>query len=414
MGNLQIAVCNCFGESSGTPGKSNLSSNLQRIKTHGLEEDDLIVSDPNFPEKSTNDNYQKKSPLLSGKNSSSNQVMFSKNHDIVKLDPSDFLVEKNIGKGAFGKVLLVRLKNNKNKLYAMKVMKKQDVTESNLVENIRLEREIMEKGNSPFLVELFYAFQSKVNFYFVMEFIPGGDLFVLLRKQRKFPEEAVRFYAVEVILALEYLHSKMKIIYRDLKPENIMLTKEGHIKIIDFGLAKATTGSTNTFAGTPEYLAPEILANKGHNQLVDLWSLGILIFEMATGRPPFTCDGRNFGVIERLILENKPNFPSYLSKDLVDLSKKLLVTDPLKRLGSKSFADLKSHPFFSVINWAEAQERKLKPPFSNTSPFNMKRAGGREVLMNYKESPGEENPYIEGITFNQNTLDNQQNTLKMY
>lgn len=134
---------------------------------------------------------------------------------------------------------------------------------------------ILEKLNHPFIVKLHYAFQTPEKLYFVIDFLNGGELFWHLRKEHRFSEDRTRFYAAEIVLALECLH-KNGVIYRDLKPENVLLDKDGHIKLTDFGLSKTGISGDNmsyTFCGTPEYLAPEIVKGSGHNKAVDWWSL---------------------------------------------------------------------------------------------------------------------------------------------
>ncbi len=179
-----------------------------------------------------------------------------------------------------------------------------------------------------------------------------------------FPENLASFYAAEILLALEYLHEKMQVIYRDLKPENILLDGQGHLKLADFGLSKKTSGKATTFAGTPEYIAPEILLSVGHSYSVDLWSLGIVLFEMLAGKPPFTCYDGNFTTIVKLILENKPFFPVYFSEESIDLIKKLLKSHPKERLGANGIFEIKSHAFFKMINWEVMGMGRMQPPLN--------------------------------------------------
>jgi serine/threonine protein kinase len=199
-----------------------------------------------------------------------------------------FNIERVIGHGAFGKVFLVTKKDT-GQVYAMKTCKKNMLEKRNQITRLKTERQIMGDMAHPFIVQLRFAFQTQDKLYMVMDFINGGELFFHLRKQKRFTEEKARFYSAEIILALSYLHS-LDIIYRDLKPENILLDADGHIRLTDFGLSKNffTMGQKAfSFCGTPEYLAPEILQETGHDHSVDFWSLGILIYEMLAGVPPF-------------------------------------------------------------------------------------------------------------------------------
>jgi len=188
------------------------------------------------------------------------------NYSSTEVGIDDFKIERVIGRGSFGKVYLVRKKTD-DKLYAMKTLKKDMILRKNQAQNTKVERMILERLNHPFIVKLHYAFQSPERLYFVIDFLNGGELFFHLRKSKRFEESRARFYAAEIILALECLH-KNGIIYRDLKPENVILDAEGHLKLTDFGLSKlAITGDkmAYTFCGTPEYLAPEVVKGSGHN-----------------------------------------------------------------------------------------------------------------------------------------------------
>jgi serum/glucocorticoid-regulated kinase 2 len=192
-----------------------------------------------------------------------------------------------LGKGSFGKVMLVRRKDDTSgTLYAMKTLRKSALLKRNQLAHTSTERHILQNINCPFLVHLIFAFQTSDKLYMVIDYMAGGELFFWLKKDKKFSENRSRLYAAEITVALETLHNA-DIIYRDLKPENILLDDVGHLKLTDFGLAKGgVTGSgpeggTKTFCGTPEYLAPEILENKGHGKGVDWWALGTLLYEVS-------------------------------------------------------------------------------------------------------------------------------------
>jgi len=201
----------------------------------------------------------------------------------------DFDLLKIIGKGSYGTVVQVRLKDTGD-IFAMKVIDKKFIVEKNEIQHTISERNILSKVNHPFIMKLFFAFQTEDKLYLVLEFVNGGELYFHLQLDGNFGTDRTRFYSAEIVLALEYLH-KSGIIYRDLKPENVLIDGDGHIKITDFGLSKegliGFNSRTNTFCGTPEYLAPEVLLGKEYSLAVDYWSLGTLMYEMLTGLPAF-------------------------------------------------------------------------------------------------------------------------------
>ena len=206
----------------------------------------------------------------------------------------DFTILKVLGKGAFGKVMLAKA-NDTQTIYAMKALNKQTLIERNEITHTKTERKALEDTHHPFLVHLRFAFQTPTKLYLVMDYCNGGELFYHLKTAGRFAEPRARLYAAEITSALHHLHT-LKIIYRDLKPENVLLDFEGHVRITDFGLAKDAmelSDKTHTFCGTPDYLAPEIISQKGHGRAVDWWSLGTMIYEMLGGLPPFYSDNFN-------------------------------------------------------------------------------------------------------------------------
>jgi hypothetical protein len=180
---------------------------------------------------------------------------------------TDFTIQRTLGTGSFGRVHLVQSKHNQ-RFYAVKVLKKAQVVKMKQVEHTNDERRMLQQVKHPFLITLWGTFQDSKNLYMVMDFVEGGELFSLLRKSQRFPNPVAKFYAAEVTLALDYLHQQ-NIIYRDLKPENLLLDRHGHLKITDFGFAKEVPDITWTLCGTPDYLAPEVVASKGYNKSVD-------------------------------------------------------------------------------------------------------------------------------------------------
>jgi len=280
-----------------------------------------------------------------------------------------FDVAATLGTGTFGRVRLVclksehdedRLKYGVSRFFALKMMKKTEVIRLKQVEHIKNEKAILYKINHPFIVVMYLAFQDPMNLYMVLEFIVGGELFTHLRRMNKFSNDHTRHYAGQIQLALQYLH-QLTIAYRDLKPENLLLDREGNIKITDFGFAKEIDGRTWTLCGTPEYLAPEIIQSKGHGHLVDWWALGILIYEMLAGFPPFY-DENPFGIYQR-ILQNKLELPRHFETHARDLIRKLLTADLSKRYGSSGGDEIKKHKWFRGLSFADLETKAIKAPF---------------------------------------------------
>lgn len=278
-----------------------------------------------------------------------------------KYSLGDFQILRTLGTGSFGRVHLVRSVHN-NRYYAIKVLKKAQVVKMKQVEHTNDERRMLKLVEHPFLIRMWGTFQDPRNLFMVMDYIEGGELFSLLRKSQRFPNPVAKFYAAEVVLALEYLHSHA-IIYRDLKPENILLDKNGHIKITDFGFAKEVPDVTWTLCGTPDYIAPEVVTTKAYNKSVDWWSLGILIYEMLTGYTPFY-DQTPMKTYEN-ILVGHVRYPSYLHQDAVTLLQGLITKDLTRRLGNLQNGpqDIKTHPWFGEVIWEKLLSKDIETPY---------------------------------------------------
>eukprot|EP00027_Filamoeba_sp_ATCC50430_P017565 CAMPEP_0168566486 /NCGR_PEP_ID=MMETSP0413-20121227/14443_1 /TAXON_ID=136452 /ORGANISM="Filamoeba nolandi, Strain NC-AS-23-1" /LENGTH=426 /DNA_ID=CAMNT_0008598505 /DNA_START=272 /DNA_END=1550 /DNA_ORIENTATION=+ len=275
----------------------------------------------------------------------------------------DFEMLQTIGRGGFGKVMKVKRKDG-DKIYAMKIMNKTKISGQRQLQCLIAEKNIMLNDN-PFLVHLHYSFQTDDKLYFVMDYISGGDMAYHLERKGRFNEKEVRFFAAELVLAIEHLHS-CGVIYRDLKLENILLDKDGHICLTDFGLSKeleSISATTKTVCGTPTYLAPEILLGQPYGNSIDWWSLGVVIFELFTGTNPF--DAHDFDTVLSNILHRAVVVPDYVPPAGKLLIEQLLQRNPQKRLccGPTGSAEIQNHPFFEKLDWSKLAVKAKKAPF---------------------------------------------------
>ncbi|KAJ1812190.1 hypothetical protein LPJ75_003767 [Coemansia sp. RSA 2598] len=295
--------------------------------------------------------------------------------DVPAVDPTekhkasidDFSVLKLIGKGGYGKVYLVQHKLT-HRYYAMKVLRKASILlKRRQITFTMTERSILSEVQHPFIVKLYYAFQSNSKLYLIMEYVAGGELFTHMAKERIFTEDQAVFYAAQLVLAISHLH-KLGIVFRDIKPENCLLDKHGYLVLTDFGLSKTALGEdgrTNTFCGTPAYMAPEVLdSSTSYEFSVDWWSLGILLYEMLTGSVPFK--GKAATQISKNIAKTKVKYPNYLTAEAKDLIIRLLRKKPAQRIGfgRNGISDIKKHRFFRKINWEllEKDHMLFTPP----------------------------------------------------
>lgn len=316
---------------------------------------------------------------------------------LTKPSIKDFDILKPISRGAFGTVYLA-IKKKTNDLFAIKVLKKEQLKRRKQTERVLAERNIMAIASSEFIVNFYYSFQGQKNFYIVMEYCRGGDVFSLLQKHlqdnQAFSIEMAKQFISETILALKHLHSH-NIVHRDLKPDNILICSDGHIKLTDFGLSElglidldplyaetvisspilspngdrsrkfgdSIDKEAERFRGTPDYLAPEILLGEEHSTPVDWWAVGILLFEFLYGCPPFNSDTPS-EIFDNILSLNIPWPPRDIDdtpKEAIDLIEKLLVIDPKKRLGANGAEEVMNHPFFKDVDWVNL--RKIRPHF---------------------------------------------------
>ena len=326
-----------------------------------------------------------------------------------KISIFDFEPLKIIGKGAFGEVRVCKYIPN-GSIVAIKKMKKEEMHKKNQVLHVRAERDVLSEAKNEWIVDLKFSFQDQNYLYLGMEFLPGGDLMSLLMARDILPEQEAKFYAAEIVLAIESVH-KLDCIHRDLKPDNVLIDADGHIKLSDFGLSKkldfklmdnySQNDSKGNFknnnlnnmkgyknmsyaqqfsqfkniknkkrrafafstVGTPDYIAPEVIRQKGYGQEIDWWSLGVIMFEMMIGYPPFFSESSTETCKKILDWKNSLNIrpEANISKEAEDILRKL-ISGQETRLGTNGADEIKNHPFFKGIDWNHIKET-LIPPF---------------------------------------------------
>lgn len=322
-----------------------------------------------------------------------------------KIHKDLFRTVKPLGIGAFGVVSLVR-KTDSNKLFAMKTLRKVDVLRRNQVAHVKAERDILAEADNEWVVKLYFSFQDSENLYFVMEYIPGGDMMSLLIKLGTFPEHLALFYIAELVCAIESVH-KMSFIHRDIKPDNILIGSDGHIKLTDFGLCtgfrwthdskrylpkgqhqrhhsmepgqwddeepvklleirrlrETDRSIAHSLVGTPNYIAPEILQRSGYKQLCDWWSVGVIMYEMLVGQPPFMAPTPSETQHKIMNWSQYLHIPRHagMSHAAADLILRFC-SDPMERIGLNGSEEIKSHTFFSAVDWSIGI-RNYEPPY---------------------------------------------------
>ena len=308
-----------------------------------------------------------------------------KENKVRQIKLSDYEMGATLGTGSFGRVRIA--KNRKTQEYvAIKIMKKMEIIKSKQADHIANEIKILSMIEHPFVIKFGGFTQDEKNLYLDIELINGGELFTYLRGVGRFPIDQARMYIAEIVSIFDYLHST-NIIYRDLKPENILIHKSGYLKLTDFGFAKIVEGRTYTLCGTPEYLAPEIILNKGHGKPVDWWTCGILLYEMIAGIDPFSDDDPM--MVYQKILKGKIKFPSGFDSNAKSLIKHLLEQDLTKRYGNlkNGVKDITGHRFFKNFEWNKLLEKDLPPPY-------IPKVKSNNDISNFSEYPDSDNPAV--------------------
>jgi len=392
---------------------NNNNSNIPPIRLLNASAPGLLRYDNNNVNINTNNNNYSNnnnnynnivnllSPYVALSSTNNLAIGTGNNMEWGKTPITDFELLGELGNGAFGSVRLCKHKAI-NALYCIKILDRKKVVYLKQREHILNERTIMFSVNHPFIVKLFSTYKSPSCLFFVMEFVAGGELFNYIRAEGQFTNRTAQLCAAEIIVTLQYLHNQ-DIIYRDIKPENLLVDHEGHLKLTDFGFAKHIEDRTMSMCGTLDYMAPEILMAKGHGKPADWWSLGVLLFELLSGCPPFTPD-KDGSHVSNLISSGQLEFPPCFDARAVDLIKRLLMVDPKERLGSNEGAEeLKRHPWFSDIDWAKIVKKEYMGPMMGLKSFKLH--FGKPVLENQqflleemvKAEASSRNPSFEGF-----------------
>jgi protein kinase A len=313
-------------------------------------------------------------------------------------------VHRMIGAGTFGQVHLVSrtASDGTERVYALKVQSKYELCQSGQAKGVVREKNIMKMFHHPFVAKLLSAFQDEKCVYMVMNLLQGGELYSIMhtKKSNVLPEQSAKFYIACVAEALFYLHCSHSLVFRDLKPENVMIDNDGYAILIDFGFCKKISGKTYTTCGTPLYLAPEVILNRGHSWSVDYWSLGIMIYEMLVGHTPFYEHGMNKAELFQNIVRGKVYPPTNVSPEVLSLLSGLLRRDPAKRLGSLigNENDIIEHPWFSDIDRDRLFLKeldapiipKIKDPFDSSNFSSWKHVDDKRFVRYPALSPDDE------------------------
>jgi serine/threonine protein kinase len=268
---------------------------------------------------------------------------------------------------------------------ALKIIDKARVIKTKQVDHTIAEKNILFSMNNRFMVKMYDYFADSYRIMMLLEFVNGGEMFTHIQnqKRRKFNPEVTLHFAAQTVLAFEYMHN-LDIIFRDLKPENMLISSDGHIKVTDFGFAKRVDDRTWTMCGTPEYLAPEIIVNKGYSHAVDWWAVGVLIYEMRSGRSPF--EARSQLEMFKRISKRDFTYPRDFTDNEKDLIGGLLMVDLTRRLGNMhgGVDQIKARPLFASVNWEAMRAGLVVSPYSVS-------VSGPDDCSQFDEYPEEKN-----------------------
>ncbi|KAM4749433.1 protein kinase C zeta type-like [Rhinophrynus dorsalis] len=334
-----------------TPGDDEVAGPSKELKPVSLEDISLV-----FLEDEGDDIPEE---VEKGEEKGPEEVKTGEQQVLKEIKETDYEVVRQLGSGSFGNVSHVRSKVD-NREFARKVI----YMECNICMPYTERRVLKAARDCPFLVGLQAFFEAHTKMTLYMDLVTGGSLKALMYKQERLPEDHVRFYAAEISLGVNFLHSR-SIVHRDLALTNILLDSEGHIKICDFGLALEGKKS-DFFCGTPRYMAPEVIKRKEYGYGVDWWSFGVVVFEILTMAHPFAPPNATRNELLKAILKKPLRIPSFVSPEAALLFEGLLQKKPKKRLGcppSSEFSDIKGHVFFGSINWEMVEKKEIPPPF---------------------------------------------------
>ena len=283
----------------------------------------------------------------------------------MQVDKNNFEFLYIIGRGGFGKVWKAKLKST-GEIFAIKVMSKAKIIIKRCQENIKRERNILSKLNNPFIVNMYLSFQDSLYLYLVIDYLSGGDLRYHLTHTKNFNENETKFFILNIILSLEYIHNQ-KIIHRDIKPENLIFESTGYLRITDFGISKKKeNNNSNDTSGTPGYMAPEVILMQGHSYSADYFALGVIGYEIMLGHRPY--NGKNRKQIKENIFSKQAKIkydekPFEWSEKSMDFINKLLQRKPCKRLGYNGIKEIKEHPWIKETKWDLLKNKNLEVPF---------------------------------------------------